>query len=76
MATTAFTSTRAEAVHAAAKRPTTSGFAAHLAALRASWRAHEEKRILANFAGARWCDATEREMIGALSNNEYGIALS
>jgi hypothetical protein len=72
MATTAFTSTRTEAL----QRPTVSGFAAHVAALRINWRAHEEKRALARFAGTRWCDATEREMIHALSDSERGFVLS
>jgi hypothetical protein len=76
MATTAFNTPRAETLRAAAKRPAASGFAAHLAALRTRWRANAEKRALARFAGTRWCDATEREIIDALSKDERGLVLS
>jgi hypothetical protein len=75
MATTAFNSPRADALRPTAPGPT-SGFAAHLAALRMNWRAHEEKRALARFAGTRWCDATEREILHALGESERGFVLS
>jgi hypothetical protein len=42
------------------------GLAARLAAIVERWRAAREGRVVARFAGRRWTDSTEREMLDAL----------
>ena len=42
------------------------GLAARLATIVEGWREARERRIAARFAGRRWTDATEREMLDAM----------
>ena len=34
----------------------------------AVWRSRAENQIVARYEGRRWCDATERELIGDITN--------
>ncbi|MGO9008114.1 MAG: hypothetical protein ACLQIQ_07600 [Beijerinckiaceae bacterium] len=70
MATTAFHSVGLETLRRSEDRFARRGFRALLRSLLENWRAAEEERVLARFAGWRWCDSTERQIIDALSASE------
>jgi hypothetical protein len=70
MATTAFHSIGLETLRRSEDRFARRGFLARLTRLLENWRAADEERVLARFAGWRWCDSTEREIIDALSASE------
>jgi hypothetical protein len=69
MATTAIHSGELTTRRERAAEPVHTGLLARIAAFFAPSHSIEEERVLARFAGQRWCDATERQLSGALSSD-------
>jgi hypothetical protein len=74
MSTTAFHSAGLAALRRSEDRFARPGILGQLATWFKSQRTADETRALARFAGQRWCDATERQMVGTLSGSERPAA--
>ena len=69
MATTAFNSAGLAMLRGGTDKFARPMFFGQLAALSARLRTNKEKRVLARFAGNRWCDSTERQILDALGES-------
>ncbi len=70
MATTTFHSVGLATLRRSEDRLARPGFLAQLKAMLENQRSARERQVIARFAGRRWCDSTEQELIDALSGAE------
>jgi hypothetical protein len=74
MSTTAFHSAGLATLRRSEDRFARPGILAQFATLFKKRRVADETRVLVRFAGQRWCDATERQMVDTLNGSERAAA--
>lgn len=73
MATTAFNSAGVATIRRSADRLARPSIPAQIGAFFARMRGDDEARVVAQFAGQRWCDTTERKLVDALGESNHGV---